>query len=226
MPKGYPESEPLCSIPDCNRPRLARSWCRMHYQRWQRQSGPPCTVLGCDRSSIARGWCDFHYRRWKRQGDPLVTVKTEPGALLRWLTSAIANPSADCIEWPYTKGSNGYGNVRFEGKDRKVHPVALILSGSPRPSPPNDHCLHSCDNRACVNPRHLRWGSPADNHSDAVSRDRVPKGEGHWNAKLTKADIRAIRQDARTGCKLAAVYGISPTTVSQIRAHKSWTHVN
>lgn len=32
--------KPTCSIPECTRPREARSWCNTHYQRWRRNGHP------------------------------------------------------------------------------------------------------------------------------------------------------------------------------------------
>lgn len=29
-----------------------------------------CTVSGCERSHWARGWCRLHYQRWQRNGAP------------------------------------------------------------------------------------------------------------------------------------------------------------
>ena len=30
----------LCSIPDCGRPAVARTWCQMHHHRWSRHGDP------------------------------------------------------------------------------------------------------------------------------------------------------------------------------------------
>lgn len=29
-----------------------------------------CTVAGCDKPRLARGWCSMHYQRWKTHGNP------------------------------------------------------------------------------------------------------------------------------------------------------------
>ena len=33
-------TKPLCSIPGCCKPHLARGWCKAHYRRWQRHGDP------------------------------------------------------------------------------------------------------------------------------------------------------------------------------------------
>ena len=35
-----------CTVADCGRPVLARGWCRMHYQRWQRHGTPTAPGRG------------------------------------------------------------------------------------------------------------------------------------------------------------------------------------
>ncbi len=30
----------MCSITDCDRNAITRTWCKMHYQRWQRHGNP------------------------------------------------------------------------------------------------------------------------------------------------------------------------------------------
>lgn len=32
----------------------------------------------CEKPVIARGWCRMHYNRWRRNGDPLITRKRGP----------------------------------------------------------------------------------------------------------------------------------------------------
>lgn len=35
-----------------------------------------CTVVSCDRIVYARSWCRMHYQRWSRHGDPLETGRS------------------------------------------------------------------------------------------------------------------------------------------------------
>lgn len=76
-----------------------------------------------------------------------------------------------CIDWPYSKDSYGYGQVRRDGRTILVNHVVLPAR-SARPAPPFHQILHRCDNPPCVNPRHLRWGSQGQNISESYQRGR------------------------------------------------------
>jgi len=85
--------------------------------------------------------------------------------------------------------------------------------------------LHSCDNRPCVNPAHLRAGTPKDNAHDAMVRDRVLFGERNESAKLTEAQVlemRELRQAGWKSPKLAKRFGVAQGIVLQICKGNLW----
>ena len=51
------------------------------------------------------------------------------------------------------------------------------------------------------------------------------RGESVASAKLTTADVVAIRASSETGAALARRFGVSPATISGIRSGKKWAHL-
>lgn len=86
--------------------------------------------------------------------------------------SEVATRSHDaCWEWPLARDRHGYGVRTVGGKQYRAHRLALE-EATGEPVPDGLMVLHSCDNRGCVNPAHLRAGSARDNARDKVDRDR------------------------------------------------------
>ena len=132
---------------------------------------------------------------------------------------------ADCWPWLGAVKNNGYGNVFVDGKTRMAHQVAFELSvGS---IPLGAYVLHSCDNRRCVNPRHLRLGDHDENMRDMVERRRSSSGSHRWNAKLSEEEVLAIRAAAEklSPFKLAKQLGMPESTIRQIALRKRWIHL-
>lgn len=85
-----------------------------------------------------------------------------------------------CWEWQGADNGAGYGYVRIGSKAFLAHRLAYASVHGPIPD--GLLVLHSCDNRRCCNPRHLRAGTYADNMRDAIERGRwVP-----WNRSPEK----------------------------------------
>jgi hypothetical protein len=76
----------------------------------------------------------------------------------------------DCIEWGKARNNCGYGLRWYKGKVWKAHRAALDELGT---LDPEKHVLHTCDNRACVNPNHLVQGSHQDNMADMRAKGRT-----------------------------------------------------
>src|SRR5215467_5862178 len=77
----------------------------------------------------------------------------------------------------------------------------LILRAYVGKRPPGAVVLHSCDNKGCIKPDHLSWGTQSQNMKDSLARGlntappkhdqrkKVLDGRHKW-ARLTAADIR------------------------------------
>lgn len=137
----------------------------------------------------------------------------------------------ECWPWTAYLSPDGYGYMRDGAKMRHAAAVALELSGTPMPPPPNNHVLHSdnCTTRACCNPAHLRWGSNLDNVRDRerLGRNKVPhvRGTRHGAAKLDEDKVRAIRLATGAQHRIAAQYGVSQFVVSCVKRRVTWAHV-
>lgn len=71
-----------------------------------------------------------------------------------------------CWIWQKSFGSHGYGNIGTGGgRNETVHRVSHeVFNGE---IPDGLLVLHSCGNRKCCNPDHLRAGTHKDNIEDA-----------------------------------------------------------
>lgn len=130
----------------------------------------------------------------------------------------------DCWEWVGGLNSDGYGLYR----NHKAHRFAYSVAHGEIPH--GLFVLHSCDNRRCVNPAHLRVGTHTDNMRDMYARGRQPRmpvgwssGENAWNAKLNWQTVREIRRLTDiSDSEFARRLGVIPRTIYNVRKGKSW----
>lgn len=135
-------------------------------------------------------------------------------------------PNTGCHLWSGTTDPWGYGALTVKGVTAKAHRLAYEFECGEIPK--GLSVLHRCDIRVCVNPDHLFVGTRADNMRDMWAKGRgkgSPKGSKAHAAKLTEADVLAIRASNDFHSRLAEHYGVDSKTIRCIRKRTTWTHI-
>jgi len=128
-----------------------------------------------------------------------------------------------CWGWTGCVAGNGYGKLKVCRRYVSAHRLAWFFRHDEWPAE-GLVVRHKCDNPGCVRPDHLEIGTHADNVADKVAKGRQARGTRTNNAKLTEAQVLAIRGDPRPQRAIAAEYGVGQSLVSRIRASKRWQH--
>lgn len=139
----------------------------------------------------------------------------------------------NCWEWTGAINSCGYGSIYIDGRSITTHRYSYMQAFGPVNG--GLFVCHRCDVRHCVNPEHLFLGTNRDNVVDmyqkgrgAAGRSEVSKklgGVRHFNAKLSMAQVAAIRDAHRAGeCQadIARQYKVSGSTIHDIVHLKSY----
>ena len=135
----------------------------------------------------------------------------------------IPEPNSGCWIWLGNIQKSGHGRMKVRGATTPVHRAAWEAFRFP--VPPGLSVCHSCDVPGCVNPDHLFLGTSADNHADRNRKGRQARGERSGRAKLTAAQVMEIRNDLRSGLKIAAAYGMGSSQVYRIKNGENWSHL-
>lgn len=150
-------------------------------------------------------------RGWVK-GQPLRFVDTHGS---RKPIVAVVDEVSGCWVLEGRKDTNGYGRIQRGDDTFSVHRLTFEALIGPIPDGlVLDHVVYQ--NPACVNPWHV---------------EPVPQVVNVQRGGLTKLtaeqvlEIRAIPRGAITIKKIAERYGVSPSTIDQIRAGKIWRNL-
>lgn len=138
---------------------------------------------------------------------------------------------------------SGYAKLTLcnagQAKNARVNRIVCAAFHGPAPSPLH-HAAHNDGNRLnnCAN--NLRWVEGKENEQDKRLHGTAAIGDRHWSklrpecrargtahglAKLTEADVRAIRADPRQQRHIAQAYGVTQRTIWAIKIRNTWGHV-
>ena len=124
-----------------------------------------------------------------------------------------------CWVWTANRsqGGTGYGQFWDDGRLRQSHRLAWEEANGPIPE--DGHILHTCDNKACVNPDHLFLGGRSANGKDMRDKGRL------YNAKLDWSDVVNIRRMAAAGStspQLAKKFCVSDAHIRKVVGGREW----
>ncbi|HYG76384.1 MAG TPA: HNH endonuclease [Planctomycetota bacterium] len=130
--------------------------------------------------------------------------------------------------------------LRIEGQGRGHASVWLMQNGKPRRRAVHRLVLLAFAGRpaegleACHNDgdlknnrlENLRWDTHRNNMADKLRHGTQPRGESHHSAKVSRSDSQQIKRllaEGKTGVEVARIFGVSGTTVSEIKRGRHWT---
>jgi hypothetical protein len=165
--------------------------------------------------------------------------------LFRRRTTARLHKSTDkngpggCWLWTGGTATGDYGTIsltipmpggaRFRRATISTHRLAYALA---KGDPGDQHILHSCDVRRCVNPDHLTAGTHADNMRDMVAKGRhqraTPKGDAVTTAKHSNADalkVAELHRAGRTSLEIVAETGFKYHFVVNVASGRAWSDI-
>jgi hypothetical protein len=174
-----------------------------------------------------------------------------PDTRTRFDTSYRVSESG-CWLWTGATRHGGYGVIQHNGRSIGAHRVSYELFREPIPA--GLFVCHTCDVPSCVNPKHLFVGTHKDNMHDswvkgrhrtqiygcdylkeAGKRTRLTtqnKGEKHFQAKLTEADVLLIRRmgmvkilGRKDEATIERLFGISLSHYRHIIKRRVWAHL-
>lgn len=131
----------------------------------------------------------------------------------------------ECVLFIGKQQPNGYGRVSVDGHYERAHIYACRSAHGQRP-PDKTDVAHSCGERMCVNPAHLRWATRLENEADKISQGRDIRGERSGTARLNRTQVADIRSEYALGettqQQLADRYGVHIMTINDIIKARTW----
>lgn len=132
-----------------------------------------------------------------------------------------------CMEWQGAINKDGYAACNAYGlfKSQTLHREVHRLHTCAVP----EVVMHSCDNRKCINPKHLLSGTQETNLLDKLAKNRQARGAANGRAKLTPQDVLKIRElwgvGGSTYKALGAKFNVSQATVWRVLSGTNWGSV-
>lgn len=150
-------------------------------------------------------------------------MRRSNGAGVKWMHTNAGHQGSDCLLWPYSCSTPGYGQFMVGKQRHEAHRYMCRLAHGEPPSS-HHHAAHSCGNRRCVNPAHLSWKTPKDNQLDRPGQGRPFTGRKKHLKPADVIEIRRLRGIERPA-DLARRFGCTESNIRHIQTGATYRHV-
>lgn len=182
-----------------------------------------CSVVDCGNIVLRRGLCSKHFQRFRKHGTTDSVHRSGRGEPMAWLKKHSSYSGDGCLHWPF--GTNAFGYGQIGGCFSILAHRVMCAEAHGMPDDMALQAAHSCGNRICVNPNHLRWDNQSGNEMDKVAHGTHNRGEQHPLSKLTADQVREIRalKGVKDIAEIAVTFGITNSGVKAILNGQTWT---
>lgn len=227
-----------CFADGCLKNAHARGYCGHHYYKYRKDETLPlvrpqyrissiCGVDGCTAEAMRYGVCRSHWRTFCKSKVDLSQLSEIDLIKVKWRFWSRINKGKDdeCWEWMGVISNTGYGRLSIKDKYFSAHHLMWFFTYKVMPTL---FLLHQCDNKRCVNPRHLKEGTHAENMRESSERQLHARGVDSPKSKFTESDILLIRKQKQQGqsySQLATLWNVNRSTIQSIVQRWTWAHI-
>lgn len=150
--------------------------------------------------------------------------------LLQRFLNKVIKLENGCWIWTGNLNKDGYGYLTVM-RPKKHKAMAMRVSlwiFTGEEDRPGEHVCHTCHNNICVNPKHLHFGTAAENISEMVGANRQAKGTGLPQHKLTESEVLEIRRLFASGkncAEIAKLFNVTWENIKSIIVRHTWKHI-
>jgi hypothetical protein len=152
----------------------------------------------------------------------MARTKREP--IERFNEKYIVDEKTGCWNWIACFEKSGYAHFTDkDGKPCRAHRFSYEYFVGPLNS--NLEICHSCNNKGCVNPNHLRQDTKSSNTIDKIYQ------KNHCNQVLSVEEVIEIKKAQKNYYRgqnndLSHFYKVSDRAISDIKTGKRWAHIS
>ena len=116
---------------------------------------------------------------------------------------------------------SGYGQISINSVPRRAHIVSLEVNKGIKLEK-NQVVRHLCNNKTCINPEHLKFGSYSENSIDSSEN-------GSKSVKLKPNEVKHIKYCLKftdmTIVEISNIFKISKGAINSIKSGKTWDRI-